>query len=75
MRNINLYRTLGNKMKWRTLYFRICKTREEVDVEFDLDWTAITNYFDFDTDMNPSTMADAICRQKWSREYFDTLKK
>ncbi|KAK3089151.1 hypothetical protein FSP39_001292 [Pinctada imbricata] len=63
--------------KWRLLFkgkMRICRTKEEVDVDFDLIWTAFTNYFDFDTDMNPETMADAICRQKWSREYFDTLK-
>ncbi|XP_056014568.1 uncharacterized protein LOC125676912 isoform X2 [Ostrea edulis] len=53
----------------------ITKTGEEVDVTFDLLWTAFTPYFDFDTDMNPVTMADAICRETWSRSYFDDLQR
>lgn len=53
----------------------IVKTKKEVDVNFDLLWTAFTPYFDFDTDMNPVTMTDAICRETWSRSYFDDLQK
>lgn len=57
------------------LCFRIVKTKKEVDVNFDLLWTAFTPYFDFDTDMNPVTMADAVCRETWSRSYFDDLQR
>lgn len=53
----------------------IGKTKKEVDVNFDLLWTAFTPYFDFDTDMSPVTMADAICRETWSRSYFDDLQR
>lgn len=59
----------------RHLCFRIVKTKKEVDVNFDLLWTAFTPYFDFDTDMSPVTMADAICRETWSRSYFDDLQR
>nr|XP_022294324.1 uncharacterized protein LOC111104596 [Crassostrea virginica] len=53
----------------------IVRTGQEVDVNFDLMWTAFTPYFDFDTDMSPVTMADAICRETWSRSYFDDLQR
>jgi hypothetical protein len=26
-------------------------------------------------DFNPNVMADAIAREKWSRDYFDVLKR
>lgn len=59
----------------RHLCFRIVKTKKEVDVNFDFLWTAFTPYFDFDTDMSPVTMADAVCRETWSRSYFDDLQR
>jgi hypothetical protein len=38
-------------------------------------FSTITKYFDFDTDLHPNVMADAIAREKWSRDYFDVLKR
>ncbi|CAL1532789.1 unnamed protein product [Lymnaea stagnalis] len=54
---------------------RIAETREKVNVKFDLVWKAITKPFDFDTDLHPHVMADGIARERWSRQYFDTLKR
>ncbi|XP_067675175.1 uncharacterized protein [Haliotis asinina] len=62
---------------WRVAFqgkLRLSETGEEKTVSFDLKWTAITNFFDFDTDLDPSTTADAIAREKWSRGYFENLK-
>jgi len=37
-------------------------------------WCAFTDYFDFDTDIYPSCLADAVCREKWNKEFFHRLK-
>lgn len=63
--------------KWKLSYngkMRNRTTDKLVDVTFDLEWVAFTKYFDFDTDLHPNAMADAIAREKWSRKYFDVLK-
>ncbi|CAG2238130.1 unnamed protein product [Mytilus edulis] len=63
--------------KWKLSYngkMRNRTTDKLVDVTFDLEWIAFTKYFDFDTDLHPNAMADAIAREKWSRKYFDVLK-
>ena len=57
------------------LFFRLRQEEKEVDVKFTLDWDSFTGFFDFDTDMNPATMADGIAREKWSRGYFDDLQR
>ncbi|XP_064594937.1 uncharacterized protein LOC135461674 isoform X2 [Liolophura sinensis] len=54
---------------------RLQRTMELLEVKFSLDWTALTKYFDFDTDLHPAVMCDAIAREKWSRQFFDTLKR
>lgn len=46
-----------------------------VHVSFNVMWKALTTVFDFDTDIHPHAMAAAIAREKWSREFFDTLKR
>ncbi len=48
--------------------------RSEVNVSFDITWTAGPGYFDFDTDLHPCAMCDAMCREKWSRKFFDDLQ-
>ncbi|XP_064628452.1 uncharacterized protein LOC135488020 [Lineus longissimus] len=50
------------------------KEVKEVNVKFDLDWTATTPFFDFDTDMHWKTLCDAMAREKWSTEFFDQLR-
>lgn len=45
-----------------------------VAVSFELEWTAITKQFDFDTDLHPSALADAIAREPWTRTFFDNLR-
>lgn len=46
-----------------------------LNVDMELNWTALTTYFDFDTDLDSSLMADTIAREKWSRKFFDELKR
>ncbi|XP_060593544.1 uncharacterized protein LOC132748017 [Ruditapes philippinarum] len=45
-----------------------------LDVKFDLTWRACTKFFDFDTDLHPDVLCDAIARETWSRHFFNTLK-
>ncbi|KAM3955850.1 uncharacterized protein ACR2FA_010194 isoform 2-T2 [Aphomia sociella] len=45
-----------------------------VDVEFHGDWTATSEYFDFDTDLYPAAVIRSIAKEKWSRDYFEKLK-
>ncbi|XP_072172219.1 uncharacterized protein [Diadema setosum] len=46
-----------------------------LDVSMEFRWTALTTYFDFDTDLDASLMADTIAREKWSRQFFEELKR
>ena len=53
--------------------FRLTKeedkdSTEELDVSFELDWTAYTRYFDFDTDLDALSMCDSMAREKCSKE-------
>lgn len=43
-------------------------------VEFEADWKTTLPYFDYDTMIPPWTMARAIAKEPWSREYFEMLK-
>ncbi|XP_045450924.1 uncharacterized protein LOC123659795 [Melitaea cinxia] len=45
-----------------------------VDVEFNGEWNATSNYFDYDSDLHPPAVIRSIAREKWSREYFKGLK-
>jgi hypothetical protein len=45
-----------------------------VTVSFELDWTAITKHFDFDTDLHPSSLSASIAREPWTRAFFDNLR-
>ncbi|KAL5011149.1 hypothetical protein ScPMuIL_013454 [Solemya velum] len=63
---------------WRIKFsglMRNADTDEEMHVEFDLEWKAVTEYFDFDTDLHPALLATAIAQEKWSTGFFDTLKR
>ncbi|KAL4233769.1 hypothetical protein ACF0H5_008447 [Mactra antiquata] len=53
---------------------RQTSTGKLLDVKFDLNWNATTEFFDFDTDLHPDVLCDAIARESWSRAFFDTLK-
>jgi len=45
-----------------------------VPVNFDITWTAITRCFDFDVDLSPDVLCDAVAREPWSREFFNNLR-
>ena len=43
-------------------------------VKIDAEYNSQLEYFDFDSDMDPWTVARAMAREPWSRQYFDRLK-
>jgi hypothetical protein len=45
------------------------------DVNFEGDWSTDLPYFNYDTDMNPTTVARAIATETWTKEYFRSLEK
>lgn len=45
-----------------------------VAVTFAIEWTAITHHFDFDVDLDPHVLCDAVAREPWSREFFNNLR-
>lgn len=51
------------------------ETHEMTHVKFSFMWNAFTDPFDFDTDIYPGCLASAIAREKWSKEYFERVKK
>jgi len=64
--------------KWRIRFEgKLRLNRDEsqlMDAKLTVDWTACTDYFDFDTDMNPHALAVSIAREPWSREFFKRLR-
>ena len=46
-----------------------------VNVKMDLAYESSKPCFDFDTDIPPRTMARALAKEMWSREYFDNLRR
>ncbi|XP_019617737.1 PREDICTED: uncharacterized protein LOC109465037 [Branchiostoma belcheri] len=63
---------------WRLSYSgkmrAVDQTKQLLQTEFVLTWTACTPYYDFDTDMEPWAVADAMAREPWSREFFQNLQ-
>ncbi|XP_041376866.1 putative phosphoenolpyruvate synthase [Gigantopelta aegis] len=45
-----------------------------VHVSLSLIWTAFSGPFNFDTDVHPAALSDAIAREDWNKEYFHKLK-
>ena len=43
-------------------------------VRIDAEYSSELEYFDFDSDMDPWTVARAMAREPWSRQYFEGLK-
>ncbi|XP_067854226.1 rifampicin phosphotransferase-like isoform X2 [Heptranchias perlo] len=48
---------------------------ELLHVKLTFIWTAFSTVFDFDTDIHPSAMAQGIAKEKWSKKFFENLKK
>lgn len=42
---------------------------------FQAEYSSKFPYFDFDSDMDPWTVARAFAKEPWSREYFDRIQK
>jgi hypothetical protein len=45
------------------------------DVSIDADWSSELPHFYYDTDLFPPTVARAIAREPWTRDYFKTLEQ
>ncbi|RZB94432.1 uncharacterized protein BDFB_004454, partial [Asbolus verrucosus] len=65
--------------KWRISYEgkmkRYHQRTELVDVKIDAEWSSDLPYFNFDTDMDSCAMAKSMAYEKFSKEYFDNLKR
>ncbi|XP_078066727.1 rifampicin phosphotransferase-like isoform X2 [Mustelus asterias] len=48
---------------------------ELLHVKFTFIWTAFTTVFDFDTDIHPSAIAQAIAKEKWTKKLLENLKE
>ncbi len=42
---------------------------------FQAEYKSNLPYFDFDSDMDPWTVARAFTKEQWSKEYFDQIRK
>ena len=66
--------------KWRVKFEGEMMMRNEGSittlhrVKIDAIYTSDLEYFDFDSDMEPWTVARAMSREPWTREYFQRLK-
>ncbi|XP_059609305.1 uncharacterized protein LOC132256775 [Phlebotomus argentipes] len=61
--------------KWRLRYRGQMRQGEKLhDVEFSLEFLSQWPFFDFDSDLNPRALAEAMAREKWTQEYFAYLK-
>ena len=46
-----------------------------MNVDIELEYNSKLRPFNFDTDMNAWTVARAMAKEPWSREYFQILKE
>lgn len=63
--------------RWRIEYsgqMKVGDTGELVTVNLSALYKSKLTAFNYDRDMHPKSSADAIAREKWSREYFDLVK-
>ncbi|ODN00790.1 hypothetical protein Ocin01_05886 [Orchesella cincta] len=64
---------------WKLQYNGQMKSSDDASKTFEVrlnaDWKSDLEYFDYDTDVPPWTMARAIAKEPWSREYFQQLKE
>ena len=49
-------------------------TQKKHSVVLKADYTSNLPHFDFDSDMNPWTVARAFAKEPWSKEYFDRIR-
>lgn len=54
---------------------RFLESGKKVKVNFKADWKSELDYFDFDNMIPTWTMARAMSLERWSQEYFQTLKE
>lgn len=69
--------------RWRVSYsgqLRVgpCNSLESkpdkfLDVRFTFQWDAFAPHFNYDSDLDPSLLGDAIARETWTKEYFERL--
>lgn len=65
----------GMSSVWNEEPFETATTAYIIEtIQFSLTWCAFTDCFDFDTDIHPSCLASAVCREKWSKEFFERLR-
>nr|XP_022308655.1 uncharacterized protein LOC111114583 [Crassostrea virginica]XP_022308656.1 uncharacterized protein LOC111114583 [Crassostrea virginica]XP_022308657.1 uncharacterized protein LOC111114583 [Crassostrea virginica] len=58
----------------------VCKelSRQEdslVHTKFSFTWKAMSDPFNFDSDVNPGALADGMARERWTRDFFRRLQR
>ncbi|KAJ9582267.1 hypothetical protein L9F63_003396 [Diploptera punctata] len=70
---------LSAMKKWKISYkgkMRLQSDPTQVfDVNIEADWFSDLPFFNYDTDLHPSTVARAIAKETWTQEYFNSLKE
>ena len=61
-----------NKSTWILSF--ISGSLKTVKVELSGEYTSDLEYFDFDSDMEPSVVARAMARESWDQQYFERLR-
>nr|XP_029728509.1 uncharacterized protein LOC115266418 [Aedes albopictus] len=65
--------------KWKIEYQGVMRFEndpsQEMQVKLEAFWTTNLPYYNFATDMDPKSVARAMAKELWSREYFQNLKK
>lgn len=49
--------------------------RESVQVQLDAQWSSVLPAFNYDVDISALTIARAVAREPWSRDYFQRLER
>ncbi|XP_061179945.1 uncharacterized phosphotransferase YvkC-like isoform X2 [Saccostrea echinata] len=72
-------------MKWKIsfnglLRKGVCKELDREDgtltyTKFSFIWKAMTDPFNFDTNISPRALADAMAREEWTRDFFNRLQR
>ena len=66
--NRRIYVAMSSTQEQYVALFKIC-------LFLNLRWNTVTDPFNFDTDTNQSALADAVAKEKWTRSFWDALRR
>lgn len=61
------------------MYLNICVPKHVFNMYVDIlpvyRWKAMSDPFNFDSDVNPGALADGMARERWTRDFFRRLQR